>query len=95
MVRVGGGWIALDEFLLKNDPCRGMFCDNSPETHTNSLIEHFLNFEDQTKPSHEILPVFSISTAIAKMDTLNIYQIRKTIFIIVLPGMSSRFSLSP
>lgn len=23
MVRVGGGWIALDEFLLKNDPCRG------------------------------------------------------------------------
>ncbi|XP_017784132.1 PREDICTED: microtubule-actin cross-linking factor 1 isoform X5 [Nicrophorus vespilloides] len=22
MVRVGGGWIALDEFLLKNDPCR-------------------------------------------------------------------------
>jgi hypothetical protein len=23
MVRVGGGWMALDEFLLKNDPCRG------------------------------------------------------------------------
>lgn len=23
MVRVGGGWIALDEFLMKNDPCRG------------------------------------------------------------------------
>lgn len=23
MVRVGGGWIALDEFLVKNDPCRG------------------------------------------------------------------------
>lgn len=23
MVRVGGGWCALDEFLLKNDPCRG------------------------------------------------------------------------
>ncbi|XP_078486580.1 microtubule-actin cross-linking factor 1 isoform X3 [Ciona intestinalis] len=22
MVRVGGGWMALDEFLLKNDPCR-------------------------------------------------------------------------
>ncbi|KZC14108.1 Dystonin [Dufourea novaeangliae] len=22
MVRVGGGWVALDEFLLKNDPCR-------------------------------------------------------------------------
>lgn len=25
MVRVGGGWMALDEFLLKNDPCRGEF----------------------------------------------------------------------
>lgn len=22
MVRVGGGWVSLDEFLLKNDPCR-------------------------------------------------------------------------
>lgn len=29
MVRVGGGWVALDEFLVKNDPCRGMFI-NSP-----------------------------------------------------------------
>lgn len=25
MVRVGGGWVALDEFLVKNDPCRGNF----------------------------------------------------------------------
>lgn len=25
MVRVGGGWVALDEFLLKNDPCRGEY----------------------------------------------------------------------
>lgn len=25
MVRVGGGWVALDEFLVKNDPCRGEF----------------------------------------------------------------------
>ena len=23
MVRVGGGWVSLDEFLVKNDPCRG------------------------------------------------------------------------
>ena len=23
MVRVGGGWSALEEFLSKNDPCRG------------------------------------------------------------------------
>ncbi|ETE72271.1 Dystonin, partial [Ophiophagus hannah] len=26
MVRVGGGWMALDEFLVKNDPCRGRRC---------------------------------------------------------------------
>ncbi|CAG9131638.1 unnamed protein product [Plutella xylostella] len=26
MVRVGGGWVALDEFLVKNDPCRGTYC---------------------------------------------------------------------
>lgn len=25
MVRVGGGWTALDEFLVKNDPCRGQY----------------------------------------------------------------------
>ncbi|OWF34915.1 Dystonin [Mizuhopecten yessoensis] len=25
MVRVGGGWVALDEFLVKNDPCRGRY----------------------------------------------------------------------
>ena len=28
MVRVGGGWMALDEFLVKNDPCRGNFYNN-------------------------------------------------------------------
>ena len=27
MVRVGGGWVALDEFLVKNDPCRGESVD--------------------------------------------------------------------
>lgn len=28
MVRVGGGWVALDEFLVKNDPCRGKLFTN-------------------------------------------------------------------
>ncbi|CAF4873426.1 unnamed protein product [Pieris macdunnoughi] len=28
MVRVGGGWVALDEFLVKNDPCRGTYYTN-------------------------------------------------------------------
>lgn len=35
MVRVGGGWVALDEFLVKNDPCRGKY---SP---TKCIIHHF------------------------------------------------------
>lgn len=30
MVRVGGGWTALDEFLVKNDPCRGQYTYSSP-----------------------------------------------------------------
>lgn len=30
MVRVGGGWMALDEFLVKNDPCRGEFRSPAP-----------------------------------------------------------------
>ena len=29
MVRVGGGWMALDEFLVKNDPCRGKYSFSS------------------------------------------------------------------
>ena len=33
MVRVGGGWCALDEFLVKNDPCRG-----------NSIFIRFLEY---------------------------------------------------
>nr|XP_022907001.1 microtubule-actin cross-linking factor 1 isoform X2 [Onthophagus taurus] len=38
MVRVGGGWVALDEFLLKNDPCRVMLVlplpdPDKPEQH--------------------------------------------------------------
>lgn len=33
MVRVGGGWMALDEFLVKNDPCRG---------NVHPLLLHFM-----------------------------------------------------
>ena len=32
MVRVGGGWCALDEFLVKNDPCRGEYTIPRPST---------------------------------------------------------------
>ena len=42
MVRVGGGWMALDEFLVKNDPCRGERAGPSIHTrtsrHTSSTV---------------------------------------------------------
>ena len=48
MVRVGGGWVALDEFLVKNDPCRGKIHLNSKSIENDFelvLIErcHVLN----------------------------------------------------
>nr|CAD7433752.1 unnamed protein product [Timema monikensis] len=36
MVRVGGGWVALDEFLVKNDPCRGEY--SSPYFHYPAVL---------------------------------------------------------
>ncbi|XP_041359578.1 microtubule-actin cross-linking factor 1, isoforms 1/2/3/5-like isoform X9 [Gigantopelta aegis] len=45
MVRVGGGWIALDEFLVKNDPCRvGLW-----RQHRFRLRRRFLQLEEQSK----------------------------------------------
>lgn len=44
MVRVGGGWVALDEFLVKNDPCRGM--SNCLEKKSFSLIPKKIYKED-------------------------------------------------
>jgi len=38
MVRVGGGWVALDEFLVKNDPCRGI------SLHCIALSAEFYNY---------------------------------------------------
>nr|CAG4648005.1 EOG090X085T [Moina brachiata]SVE93081.1 EOG090X085T [Moina brachiata] len=32
MVRVGGGWVALEEFLVKNDPCRDGSAPKTPTT---------------------------------------------------------------
>lgn len=39
MVRVGGGWVALDEFLVKNDPCRGK-CEASSSDVTSHVTYH-------------------------------------------------------
>lgn len=42
MVRVGGGWMALDEFLVKNDPCRGEKFTHTHgafvNTHTHTVL---------------------------------------------------------
>lgn len=40
MVRVGGGWMALDEFLVKNDPCRGNVHPLLPHFMLNSTLAH-------------------------------------------------------
>ncbi|XP_072458717.1 microtubule-actin cross-linking factor 1, isoforms 6/7-like isoform X3 [Notamacropus eugenii] len=49
MVRVGGGWIALDEFLVKNDPCR-------VKGRTNLKInEKFLTPDGTPDPPHKTL----------------------------------------
>lgn len=37
MVRVGGGWVALEEFLHKHDPCRGKYRKIS-----STCVEYFL-----------------------------------------------------
>ncbi|XP_039595753.1 microtubule-actin cross-linking factor 1, isoforms 1/2/3/5 isoform X3 [Polypterus senegalus] len=47
MVRVGGGWMALDEFLVKNDPCRvtataGYFCCRARGRTNLELREKFI-----------------------------------------------------
>lgn len=49
MVRVGGGWVALDEFLVKNDPCRGMFYFQF------KFIFSFLNFIYERKRKEHII----------------------------------------
>lgn len=43
MVRVGGGWTALDEFLVKNDPCRGQYSTVTSKEQTNCCKLYFLN----------------------------------------------------
>ncbi|XP_042210424.1 microtubule-actin cross-linking factor 1-like isoform X40 [Homarus americanus] len=52
MVRVGGGWVALDEFLVKNDPCR--VCPSIPELEQVGdleLHEHGCPLRGKTSPA--------------------------------------------
>uniref|UniRef100_A0A7N8YFS8 Microtubule actin crosslinking factor 1a n=1 Tax=Mastacembelus armatus TaxID=205130 RepID=A0A7N8YFS8_9TELE len=59
MVRVGGGWMALDEFLVKNDPCRGEHVCN--QTHTIPNV---------TALTHTIIPSFSFPVSFVHMQLL-------------------------
>lgn len=45
MVRVGGGWVALDEFLVKNDPCRGTYYFQSTNLFHFITNINFLEFK--------------------------------------------------
>ena len=44
MVRVGGGWVPLEEFVLNNDPCKGKHLSNIFAINTYSLkkVSHVL-----------------------------------------------------
>ena len=51
MVRVGGGWVALDEFLVKNDPCRGTFLLAYLGTYL--IADHYLLFPNVSRCKNE------------------------------------------
>jgi len=44
MVRVGGGWVSLDEFLIKNDPCRGIWFFLLTQVVMPSFVAFFVAF---------------------------------------------------
>lgn len=54
MVRVGGGWMALDEFLVKNDPCRGEF---SKSAIRNAALSTWLCLRRNLKFRNAFIPV--------------------------------------
>jgi dystonin len=54
MVRVGGGWVALDEFLLKNDPCRGMYANVWTKFKMKKQINFFGKLINSIKISTEV-----------------------------------------
>ncbi|XP_021709229.1 dystonin isoform X34 [Aedes aegypti] len=56
MVRVGGGWVALDEFLVKNDPCRAKGRTNI------ELREQFILADGVSQSMAVFKPRMSVST---------------------------------
>jgi hypothetical protein len=57
MVRVGGGWCALDEFLMKNDPCRGKFHRHNPISFNPQITDKPLNPFQPIKTQMNSLPI--------------------------------------
>ena len=51
MVRVGGGWMALDEFLVKNDPCRGEY---SHKNQNKQYQKSHIKYNMQANFMHEL-----------------------------------------
>uniref|UniRef100_W4VR42 Putative short stop n=1 Tax=Corethrella appendiculata TaxID=1370023 RepID=W4VR42_9DIPT len=63
MVRVGGGWVALDEFLVKNDPCRAKGRTNI------ELREQFILADGVSQSMAAFKPRMSISTGSGSNQT--------------------------
>ncbi|XP_049817745.1 dystonin isoform X11 [Aethina tumida] len=70
MVRVGGGWVALDEFLQKNDPCRAKGRTNI------ELREQFILADgvSQTMTAFKSKPVASSPTSGSSQSSLRTPQ---------------------
>merc|ERR1719266_914882 len=65
MVRVGGGWMALDEFLVKNDPCRAKGRTNvelrEQFTLASGVSQSMTPFKTKERPSVAESPGSSVS----------------------------------
>lgn len=84
MVRVGGGWVALDEFLLKNDPCRGTYLNNMILLLNNKYIKTLKHLKGLTSYENKRL-----STKIALIKSPNKCVTRVNI---EMSNKSNRFS---
>merc|ERR1719187_1864757 len=65
MVRVGGGWVALDEFLVKNDPCRAKGRTNvelrEQFTLASGVSQSMTPFKSKAGPGPSESPTSSVS----------------------------------
>lgn len=65
MVRVGGGWVSLDEYLAKNDPCRSKL-----QTETSSIVLELISENSNNNDGCvEALTTFTRKTSIHSAST--------------------------